>query len=53
MGAQTATLGGDGITIPPMSHVLVETNNSITHVGAIGSAAGPTAVVFTPARVQA
>jgi len=53
VGAQTATLGGDGITIPPMSHVLVETNNTITHVAAIGSAAGPTAVVFTPARVQA
>ena len=51
MGAQTATLGGDGVTIPPMSQVLVETNNMITHLAAIGSAAGPTAVVFTPARV--
>jgi len=53
VGAQTATLGGDGITIPPMSQVLVEANNTITHLAAIGSAAGPTAVVFTPARVQA
>lgn len=53
VGAPTATLGGDGITIPPLGQVLVETNSTITHVAAIGSAAGPTAVVFTPARVQA
>ena len=52
VGAQTATLGGDGVTIPPMSQVLVEVpRNTITHLAAIGSGAGPTAVVFTPARV--
>ncbi len=48
----SATLGA-GLTIPPMSQVLVEANNTITHLAAIGSGAGPTAVVFTPARVQA
>lgn len=51
--AQTATLGGDGITLPPMGQVLVEANDAIGHIAAIGSAAGPTAVVFTPARVNA
>ena len=52
-GAPTATLAG--LAIPPMGRVLIETPQGgvVTHVAAIGSAAGPTAVVFTPARVQA
>ena len=49
VGAQTAVLGDD-LTLPPMSWVVVDVPNATTHVAAIGSAAGPTAVVFTPCR---
>ena len=51
--AQTAILG-DSLTIPPLGQVLVETprDTQIAHVAAIGSAAGPTAVVFTPVRLR-
>lgn len=52
IGAQTATLGAAGITLPPMGQVLIEANDTITHIAAIGSGAGPTAVVFTPAYVS-
>jgi hypothetical protein len=47
VGAPTATLAGD-IGIPPMGCIVVGINPQITHVAAIGSAAGPTAVRFTP-----
>jgi len=48
----TTTLGG-GVTIPPMTAILIEIPpGQIASVSAIGSAAGPTAVVFTPAYVQ-
>ncbi len=50
--AQTATLGSS-LTIPPMSHVTIEANNKVTDVAAIGSGAGPTAVVFTPVKLSA
>ena len=41
-------------TIPPGGAVLIEVPPGVIgSVSAIGSAAGPTAVVFTPARVQA
>jgi hypothetical protein len=49
VGAPTATLAGD-LTIPPMTGVLIAANETITHVAAIGSAAGPTAVRFMPIR---
>ena len=49
VGAPTATLAGD-LTIPPMEGVLIAANETITHVAAIGSAAGPTAVRFMPIR---
>lgn len=49
VGAQTATLGTD-LTIPPLGQVILAANAQITGVAAIGSAAGPTAVVFTPLR---
>lgn len=49
----STTLGG-GPTIPPGGAVLIEVPPGVIgSVSAIGSAAGPTAVVFTPARVQA
>ncbi|MBM3273542.1 MAG: hypothetical protein FJZ00_00205 [Candidatus Sericytochromatia bacterium] len=46
VGNQTAVTTDLGI--PPMSQVLVRANKTITGVAAIGSAAGPTAVIFTP-----
>lgn len=49
--AVTAVLGA-GLTLPPMSHIVVDANPGITIVGAIGSGAGPTAVVFTPGRTN-
>jgi hypothetical protein len=49
--APTAVLG-TFLTIPPMGQVLVAANSKITHVAAIGSAAGPTAVVFTPVATR-
>jgi hypothetical protein len=49
VGAPTATLAGD-LCIPPGSSVLIASNATITHVAAIGSAAGPTAVMFMPIR---
>lgn len=45
----SATLGGS-LTLPPMGHIVVAANPQIASVAAIGSAAGPTAVVFTPGR---
>lgn len=47
-GAST-TLGGS-LTLPPMGHIVIGCNEKIASVSAIGSAAGPTAVVFTPGR---
>lgn len=47
--AQTAVLGTYP-TIPPMGQIVVDANSLITNVAAIGSAGGPTAVVFTPVR---
>lgn len=49
IGAPTATLAGD-FTIPPMGSAVIAANETITHVAAIGSAAGPTAVRFMPIR---
>lgn len=49
VAAPTATLAGD-LCIPPMSSVLVAANEAIANVAAIGSAAGPTAVMFMPIR---
>lgn len=49
--AQTATLGSS-LTIPPMSYVVVEANDQIGHLAAIGSGAGPTPVVFTPVKIS-
>jgi hypothetical protein len=51
-GAPTATL--PALTIPPMGCLLIEIPQGgiVTHVAAIGSAAGPTAVTFAPAYVQ-
>ena len=51
-GTATATLGG-GATLNPGASLLIEANPAVTSVAAIGSAAGPSAVVFTPCRVQA
>jgi hypothetical protein len=50
--APTATIAA--LAIPPMGVLLIEIPQGgiVTHVAAIGSAAGPTAVVFTPAYVQ-
>jgi hypothetical protein len=49
--APTAAL--TSMLIPPMGSVLIEVPQGlITHVAAIGSAAGPTTVNFTPAYVQ-
>lgn len=50
--AQTATLGSS-LTIPPMGHAVVEANDTASDVAAIGSGAGPTAVVFTPVKLSA
>jgi hypothetical protein len=47
--AQTVTLGAS-LKSPPMSSVVVDINPQTAHVAAIGSGAGPTAVVFTPVR---
>lgn len=49
IGAPTATLAGD-LTLAPMMGVLIAANETITHVAAIGSGAGPTAVRFMPIR---
>jgi hypothetical protein len=49
VGAQTAVLTTD-LNLPPMGHIVVDINPTITHVAAIGSASGPTSVVFTPGR---
>lgn len=49
VGAPTATLAGD-IGIAPLGSLVVAINPQITHVAAIGSAAGPTAVRFTPVK---
>ena len=48
-GAQTAVLTTD-IIIPPMGQVILPANDTITGVAAIGSAAGPTIVGFSPIR---
>lgn len=45
--AQTAVLGAS-LTLPPMGHIVLDVNKLVSNVAAIGSAAGPTAVVFTP-----
>ena len=47
VGAQTAVLA-DNISIPPMGQIILAANATITGVAAIGSAAGPTVVKFTP-----
>jgi hypothetical protein len=47
--AQTAVLTTD-LSIPPLRSVLIGVNEAVTHVAAIGSAAGPTAVRFMPIR---
>lgn len=39
---------GTGLTIPPFGQVLISASPNIGSVAAIGSAIGPTAVVFTP-----
>ena len=49
VGAPTATLAGD-IPIAPLGSVLIAANETITHVAAIGSGAGPTPVRFMPVR---
>ena len=48
--AQTAVLG-DSLTLTPNSQAVVEANDAVTNVAAIGSGAGPTAVVFTPIKL--
>ena len=48
-GAQTAVLTTD-MPLAPLQGVLVGCNEAVTHVAAIGSAAGPTAVRFMPIR---
>ena len=45
----TTTLGGS-LTLPPMGHIVIGLNPRVASVSAIGSAAGPTNVVFTPGR---
>jgi|GEM_PF-6310111 len=49
VGAQTAVLTTD-VLIPPMGEVILQANDTITGVAAIGSAAGPTVVGFSPIR---
>ena len=46
-GAQTAVLTTD-IVVPPLGQIILAANAQITNVAAIGSAAGPTVVQFTP-----
>ena len=46
-GTQTAVLTTD-VLIPPSASVILPANATITHVAAIGSAAGPTVVGFSP-----
>lgn len=48
--AQTAVLYG-GLTIPPGGATVVSVNPGITNIAAIGDAAGPSNVVFTPVRI--
>lgn len=50
VGAQTAVLTTD-LNIPPMCYVVIAMTPLDTGCAAIGSAAGPTAVVFTPCTV--
>jgi hypothetical protein len=45
----STTLGGS-LSLPPMSQIVVAANPKVASVSAIGSGAGPTAVVFTPGR---
>jgi len=51
VGATAAVLGTSP-TIPPNGQLVVDTNDKITDVAAIGSAAGPTAVIFTPVHTE-
>ena len=46
-GAQTAVLTTD-IVIPPLGQIILGASALTTNVAAIGSAAGPTTVQFTP-----
>lgn len=46
-----ATLG-TGICVPPLGQLVIAVNPQIASVAAIGSGAGPTAVVFTPIRLD-
>lgn len=48
-GAQTASLTTD-VLIPPLGEVILEANSLTDNVAAIGSAAGPTVVGFSPIR---
>lgn len=45
----TTTLGAS-LSLPPMCDIIVGANPQVASVSAIGSGAGPTAVVFTPGR---
>ena len=49
VGAPTATLA-DGFPLAPMQGALIAASEQTTHVAAIGSGAGPTAVRFMPIR---
>lgn len=49
VGAQTAVLTTD-VLVPPLGSVILPANDLITGVAAIGSAAGPTIVGFSPIR---
>ena len=49
VGAQTAVLATD-ISIPPLGQMVLAVNPAVDNVAAIGSAAGPTVVKFTPLR---
>ena len=51
VGAQTAVLTTD-IMLPPMSHVVIAASPLVTGAAAICTGAGPTVVMFTPARVN-
>ena len=46
-GAQTAVLTTD-VLIPPLGQIILPVNDLTTGVAAIGSAAGPTVVGFSP-----
>lgn len=48
-GAQTAVLTTD-LVIAPLGTAYLPANATITHVAAIGSAAGPTTVNFAPIK---